>query len=410
MVILVQAMFEGNTQNPKIMRILAEEWRKKGHRVIMFFPCASSKKNKMMRQNENVYAFNFPAKEAYKAFLNELDASKKLLYSLILCFFKHPLCTFEFVLRRMPLFSNLLDESRIIQRKTERAVRKYNVDVVVAGSNPFYLPLGLARSDVRCKKIWYQMDPHTANGMMNKKAEKREKEKEIFVYEQMDRIFVQPNSYESIVGSLNKEIASKVFPTKFPLVNPEILVTPNRSYFEADTINCVYAGALMLPIRRPEYMFELFSLFKNKSIRLYIWSGNLTESMEAEMKAIMPSNVTYCGSLPQVEMQSVLVGADCLVSLGNTITNQLPSKLLDYISIRKPILNIYKVDECPTLDILSGYPLSISVCEKEDARSAAEKTERFILANVGKTADVETVKKEFHEYLPNTVAEYVLQS
>lgn len=157
-------------------------------------------------------------------------------------------------------------------------------------------------------------------------------------------------------------------------------------------------------------MFKLFSLFKNKSIRLYIWSGNLTESMEAEMKAMMPRNVTYCGSLPQREMQSVLSGADFLVSLGNTITNQLPSKLLDYISLRKPILNIYKVEGCPTLEILKDYPLSISISEDENAESASERMESFILGNIGKTADIQTVKYDYREYLPGTVAKFVLET
>ena len=98
-----------------------------------------------------------------------------------------------------------------------------------------------------------------------------------------------------------------------------------------------------------------------------------------------------------------------MVNIGNTITNQLPSKLLDYISLRKPILNIYKIDECPTLEILKDYPLSLSVSENENVETASCKIEEFILSNIGKTVDVETVKKYYRDYFPSSVAEYILE-
>ena len=403
-------MFEGNTQNPKIMRSLSSEWSRTGNTVIKFYPCSSRKEVKLLNQDRSIYAFYFAERETYKRFLNALDACHYSLKSMGLCAIKHPICALEFVLRRIPFISSIFDEACIIKRKTERAIKKYKVDVVVAGSNPFFLPMGLARAKGECKRIWYQMDPHSTNGMMDATKVNREKAKERLVYERMDRIFVQPNSYRNIIDSLDRETASKVFSTKFPLVNPGILITPDITYFQKDTINCVYAGALMLPIRRPEYMFKMFSLFKNKSIRLYIWSGNLSESTEAEMRAMMPSNVSYCGSLSQSEMQSVLAGADFLVSLGNTVTNQLPSKLLDYISLKKPIINIYKSDDCPTKQILSEYPLSISINEKENEADAALRVEQFIQNTLGQQADSEIIERNYHEYLPNIVAEYILNT
>ena len=403
-------MFDNESQNPKIMSVLADEWKKMGHRVIKFYPCYSRDRVRELNKLDDVFAFYFPKKTKYKEFLTQLGSCGKTFIKLFLCCICHPFSATEFVFRRIPCFSNLFDESILVRNKTKQAINMFKADVVVAGSNPFFFPHGLALSKGQFIKIWYQMDPHALNGMMSTKQKKREFYKEKLIYDRMDKILVQPNSYSSITSTFNNEIASKIFATKFPLVNPEIVVKPDISYFDNSTINCVYAGALMLPIRRPEYMLKIFSLFKNKSIHLYIWCGNLTKNMEDELKSLLPSNVSYLGSLPQSKMQAVLAGADILINLGNTISNQLPSKILDYISLRKPILNIYKVNDCPTIDILKDYPLSLSVSEDDDVEIVSEKIESFILENIGNTVSSELIKKAYQEYLPNSVAKYVLES
>lgn len=408
--ILVAAMFGNDSQNPKIMRTLCSEWEKQGHKVVRFFPCPTQDIYDEQKNNSDAYPFMLPKMSRYDNILHKLVLNRKSIVTMVKLVLMHPLFLLEFLFRKIPTIDDFLGNPGKIQREIQKACKERSFDLIVVGSNPFFLALGVAKAHCGLRKIWYQMDPHSDNGMIRSKKVNRERKAEAFVFEHMDRIFVQPNSYDAIVSRLQKEVAEKVSPTKFPLVNPNIVVLPDKSRFENDTINCVYAGALMLPIRRPEYMFKLFSLFKNKTIHLYVWCGNLTEGRKNEMISMMPSNVTYCGTLPQNEMQSVLAGADFLVSLGNTVTNQLPSKLLDYISLKKPILNIYKVNNCPTLEILEKYPLSISVSEAEDVEKTAEKMERFIVDNIEKTADANQISTDYRDYLPEVVAEYVLNS
>ena len=408
--ILVAAMFEGETQNPKIMRILCSEWEKQGHTVVRFFPCSTKMIYERLRNNSNIYPFVLPKMSNYDCILRQLVLNRKSIRTMIKLVLVHPLFFVEFILRRIPIIDDYRGNPGKIKKEIQRACKAKKYDLIVVGSNPFFLALGVSKANVCPRKIWYQMDPHSDNGMIRSKLMKREKKAEAFVFEHMDKVFVQPSSYTSIIKELQERIAKKVFPTRFPLVDPSISAVANRTYFKKDTINCVYAGALMLPIRRPDFMFRLFSLFSNQSIHLYVWCGNLTDDKKKEMTSMMPSNVTYCGSLPQSEMQMVLAGADFLVSLGNTVTNQLPSKLLDYISLRKPIINIYKTDDCPTRHILSGYPLSISISETEDASDAAFRIEQFIQDTLGQQADSTTIEENYHDYLPNVVAEYILNT
>ena len=77
------------------------------------------------------------------------------------------------------------------------------------------------------------------------------------------------------------------------------------------------------------------------------------------------------------EAESILMSADILVNIGNSVSNQIPSKLFDYISTGKPILNIYKNKNCPSLEILSKYPDVLNVYE-ENALEESGAVEQFL--------------------------------
>ena len=408
--ILVAAMFEGDTQNPKIMRILCAEWERMGHRVVRFYPCSSKESYYDLLNNKDFYPFYLPVMSKYDIILRQLALNKNKIISLFLTIFKHPVFVFEYIIRRIKLFDDTFGKPGIIKREINKACKKNDYDLIIVGSNPFFLAHGVSKATCHPLKVWFQMDPHSNNGMIRKNKLNHETKSEFYVYKHMDKVFVQPNAYSEIVDKYDESITKKVIPTRFPLVNPYVQVKSNKSYFEKNTINCVYSGALMMPIRRPEYMFNLFSKLSSKKIHLYVWSSNLTDKRREEMISLMPSNVTYCGSLPQQEMQCVLAGADFLVSLGNTVTNQLPSKILDYISLRKPIINIYKTENCPTRSIISDYPLGLNISEKEDISEAAFRLESFIGDSIGDLVDPQIVCENFHDYLPINVADYVLSN
>ena len=59
--------------------------------------------------------------------------------------------------------------------------------------------------------------------------------------------------------------------------------------------------------------------------------------------------------------------SDILINIGNTIDNQVPSKIFDYISKRKPIINLYKISNCPSLKYLKKYPLALNLEESDKA-------------------------------------------
>ena len=83
-----------------------------------------------------------------------------------------------------------------------------------------------------------------------------------------------------------------------------------------------------------------------------------------------------------------------LVNIGNAVDNQMPSKIFEYISTGKPVVNIYKSPECPTLKYLERYPLALNLYEKDAEERPAENAEKvraFCLAHRGERVPADKI-------------------
>jgi hypothetical protein len=57
--------------------------------------------------------------------------------------------------------------------------------------------------------------------------------------------------------------------------------------------------------------------------------------------------------------------ADFLINIGNNTSYQLPSKVVEYASTGKPIINIVKSDKDSTINFFKKYPASLCLVENE---------------------------------------------
>ena len=166
----------------------------------------------------------------------------------------------------------------------------------------------------------------------------------------------------------------------------------------------------MLPIRMPDYMVRLFGLMNSNDVQLHIWSNNLALEQKRQLESMLSENEILHEPVSQLEMHQILESADVMVNLGNTTTNQFPSKVLDYISLGKPIINIYKNKNCPTLEVLDKYPLSISLYEGDDIQTNADRLRSFIHDSFGKTIGTDEINRIFYDYRPSYVASEILKT
>ena len=76
----------------------------------------------------------------------------------------------------------------------------------------------------------------------------------------------------------------------------------------------------------------------------------------------------------------------------------MPSKVLTYISLGKPILNIVKIENCPSIEYLKEYPYAISVFENRRIdQGIINKIEDFCMTMKGKGLPYEYIKEKYKE-------------
>ena len=113
-------------------------------------------------------------------------------------------------------------------------------------------------------------------------------------------------------------------------------------------------------------------------------------------------------SIPSNLVSSVLSSADFLVAVGNSVSNQVPSKIFEYISFGKPIIYFFEVDDDSNLEILKKYPNSI--CIKQEKNITEESTlelKHFCENNNNRTTPFEKVAELYPDALPEYTASLI---
>lgn len=148
---------------------------------------------------------------------------------------------------------------------------------------------------------------------------------------------------------------------KYPRHAGKLAVSPNvlparsddgapRAPNGADpSLRIVYAGALYGE-RRPTALLQAMRTLEEqdggafRSIKI-LFAGNVTSEIERELRASESPQIEVLGHLDQTATRSLLADAHVLVSLEPDGAHELlktffPSKLLDYLAARRPILAI----------------------------------------------------------------------
>lgn len=238
-------------------------------------------------------------------------------------------------------------------------------DIVITVCYPFEacLPIMeyLKKNRKRFGWIIYMQDPFATNYYYAERYSQKELwDFQMEAFSAADKIIVtdlimkELNEYNCLIP------ADKFKVLKFPKIirvqqeAAEDDIELNRHY-----INCVFAGKFNSYCRNPAYLFQLFDDLKKYPIRLHIigeekdgWRQYLPETAD---------NIFFYGERTREAVQNAESNSNILINLGNKVNNMVPSKLFEYISQGKPIVNLYQSEDCPTLTITEKYPLCLDI-------------------------------------------------
>ncbi len=301
----------------------------------------------------------------------------------------------------------LNNKSDYLVAEMEIWIKKHlqDFDVIVANSMPFY-PIEVASVFGRQKPvIYYKMEP-VANYLRKDDFEKGKN-----IEAQWDNcasaIITEDLIYKFYQQYASAENLKKTIVAKFPCLIKR-KDNANDKILNKDACNLVYVGKFYHNVRDPKYLFSLLEQIRYTTIHLTIAGGYKRlpkDYIERYFTNKIPY-ITYLGEVSADKADALLNEADILVHLGNKIADQMPSKIIDYISSGKPILNIYGIDNCPTLPYLKDYPLALNIKDgTEITEELINKIVEFIQQSKGKKIPFEQIEQQYKECTPQYVGQ-----
>lgn len=390
-----------NDANINIVKILSSELIKNGYEIFILGTCDSSERVLNKVPDEICYRYFRGPSINDNLILNISSKFMVILYSLTKNYLPR---LFNYVNTKLIQKLTIDNYKKNIELLSESA----SIDVVISVSSPIVTSISLAKSDIDCKKIMYQLDPHYSHYInRNPKRKLKALIDEARIYKSVNCVVTTDLIYDDNRRNILRCYYNKMHQLKFPNIR-KIQEEPQLKSiidFNKRKINCVFIGNLYHDIRNPRYLLEVFQKIQNDNIVIHFIGGGDTELLH-EFKAVLNERILIHGIVDNSDAIDAMIKADILINIGNTISNQLPSKIFDYISTGKPIINFIKYKCCPTLKYTTKYPLVLNVNEEDSiTESLIKNIEEFCIKNKGRKIDYSMVKIIYNNWTVEKVSQ-----
>lgn len=298
--------------------------------------------------------------------------------------------------------------SRIFARKFLREwIDENGINAVISINCSIELSFPLLylrkRKQLNCKWIFYMIDPFESHEYYRSiSAVKKLREIQHEIMEKCDGIVATDLIYKDTAEWESKEILKKITVLGFPkIVEPHYVSCDDDIEMDKSKINIVCTGSKNEKERNSDYTMQICKSLADRNIIFhFVGIGWTTEDKVID-------HVCYYRKRSYQAVLNLQQNADFLLNIGNKSSNQLPSKILEYISTGKPIINIYKNENCPTLNLLKGYD-ALNVFEKLPIYVAKQVVLDYIYLKREKCL-FESIEKEYYQYTAKFVARNMLQ-
>ena len=260
----------------------------------------------------------------------------------------------------------------------------------------------------------FRHDSPTNNHTLYSKLNYR-KERQIF--EMADAISVTTETTRRKYAELFANTAGKIKVIP-PMMTETVRASDGQRVFkENKNIKLVYVGTLYRSIRNPEYLLKLFksllSTHGKMNVELHLFGGHDDcRDIVAPYQLLFADKFVLHGLTSRTKVLEAMAEADILINIGNNNPYQLPSKLVEYAGLGKPIVNLHSIDNDSSKEFLKDYPAILNLDTRpnssieEQVRKLADFINRLpisvnesFLNNWRKTFGVETIANEYSKLI-----------
>ncbi len=256
-------------------------------------------------------------------------------------------------------------------KKADEFIRQHNIEKLITVSFPFTGHLvGYSMKKKRSEITWLAdvIDPSffpdlflTNNDVLYHRLNKAVERK---IFQQADAVSVLTGIIRKRYADLYPEYSGKIH------VNPNLLhyeIAAGKSLFpQNNKIRLVFVGTLNKTVRSPEHLLRVFEMLLHtktgKRLELHLF-GTVDYCMEqfASYQELMGQHIFLHGAVSRNKAVQAMHSANILVNIGNMNPYQEPSKVAEYASTGKPIVNIATIANDSSALALEKYPAAINI-------------------------------------------------
>jgi len=299
--------------------------------------------------------------------------------------------------------------NRTLNKLKEIGVNE-QIDCIITVSMPYESHIAgykYKRKKKDVKWITYTLDSFVHSPTLQKHfIFKRLKEKinrasEQRVFEHSDSNFLSSSLKDSVIMS-DKDNPRKYNWVSFPLLS-EYNAATTVCHFDKDKVNIIFAGSFYREIRNPDYCLKIFSMLSDDRILLHLFHRGDCSDIVRRYSLVSKNIISY-NSLPVEQVYEVENQADIFLNIGNNVGLFFPSKLVEYISFGKPIINFHDAS-FRYGELLDRYPYVLNI--ENNGRISEEivaELLNFCITNKNNRVLFPELAKKFEDCTPNFIS------
>ena len=161
--------------------------------------------------------------------------------------------------------------------------------------------------------------------------------------------------------------SNKIVVSDIPLLEKKEVESFVSLQRDKEGVRMLYSGVLESSYRNPRYLIELLlDIGKTMNLTCSFFSRGNCEDYLSSIEKKSGEIIRQKGYVDESILNSEIEQTDFLVSIGNTYSSALPSKIFMYMSKAKPIIHLTKNNEDPCIKYLNQYPAAFILYEYED--------------------------------------------
>ncbi|RPA60682.1 hypothetical protein EF384_04350 [Aerococcus agrisoli] len=176
------------------------------------------------------------------------------------------------------------------------------------------------------------------------------------------------------------------------------------------SIKIIYTGGLDSNRRNPQSALEIFGKLIKQNIQLDFYSRGDCESLIKEFEKKTSGKIARRGLISHEDSLVKIRESNFLLSIGNSNSDMIPSKIFEYMASGKPIIHFYKFEGDSSNPYLKKYPLALLINENDDEKTNLMKIDKFMKANWNNRVEYDAIKEIFKRNTPEYTVDKILSN